>query len=728
MPDVRLHGEVLRVAYHDPRSWQARLVVAMDDGVTVVVDGRVPLRPYPGMMAEVSGDGALEQGFRRVKGAEIDLRAPAGGRARARYIAALMRGMPDDLVKRAAEYPGDLGGALVPTLPFRTAVALRERWRDALVPLRWSRSLVEHGVARDRAARVARRALDEELDPVALAVEDPYQIFALGASWTEAERLASVALIPQSDFRRVSAGVARVLQQAESRGATGIDRGALLADAEKLLGVEGHLIEGAVRRGVALEELEERNGFIQRAEIAKHEREIAQQAARLLALPAKPFEEPANWGMLNRDQQQAVRHAYRYRIVIVTGDPGCGKTTTLKQLLERWDGDTLQCAPTGTAAFRMEQATGARSSTMHSALKAMRTAAGWRFQHGANSPFGGRDLLVAADELSMVDVETAASFLGGIPPDGHVFMLGDIGQIPSVGPGAVMRDLMAAGVPTVTLTQGYRMNAPIARFATHVKHRRLEGALEAIDGDTVRHLPVGHAATTAQEVVRLLNAGAKLRDIAVLSPAYAGANGVHALNAALKRRLNPAACEEEGGRLPGVPIVRHWERPANSSEEISVPIEAQFMAPGDRVITREPDLYSRNGEAGVVMACGLARDREPWMEVLSDDGVLRKYEGTEVQRLDLAYARTVHRSQGDQYKHVFLALSGTEGHLLDAAVLYTGFTRAQETLAMVAPPVALHDVISGRFDHLRVRETTLVGRLREALRLRAPQLAAGGIA
>lgn len=725
---VRVTGEVLRVAYHDPRSWQARLVIAMEDDQPVVVDGRVPIRPYPGMIATVAGEGSLDQGYRRIKAAdEVDLRPPDGGRPRLRYVRALMRGMPDELVKKIANYPGDPAGALVPDVPFRTAVSFREKWRDALVPLTWSRALVQAGIGRDRASRIARVAYDSEESPPELLETEPYRLFALGASWSESERIAERIGIFPSDLRRVRAGITQVLRRAESRGSTAIHRPALVAEATRLLGIDHDDVDQIVEREIAFDNLVVgRADLLQRPEVAAAEDAVARNVARLLALPARGFEEPQDWGSLNTRQREAVRNAFTQRASILTGGPGCGKTFTPKQILDWWDGDVLITGPTGTAAFRAEKAMGRRAGTMHSALRGMRTAGGWRFEHGEGRPFRGRKLLVIGDEFTMADAEISAAFFGAVPPDGHVMLIGDLDQLPSVGAGAVLRDLISAGVPTVELERGYRMGGVIADFAHAVKRRERTALRDHVDGDTLRHINVGHADATVAQVQRLLHAGAELADVAVLSPVYGGPNGVHQLNATLKRLLNPQACEAQSGRLPGVPIVRHWEKPRGSSEEIDVPVEAQFMAPGDRVITREPDLYSRNGEAGVVVACGLARDREPWMEVLSDDGIFRRYEGTEVQRLDLAYARTVHRAQGDQHRHVIVAISGQEGHLLDHSVLYTGWTRAQETLTTVGPSDLIESIIAGEFDSLRQRETTLSYRMRDALRLRAPHLAKMG--
>lgn len=728
--DVRVTGEVLRVAYHDSRSWQARLVVAMDDDNPVVVDGRVPIRPYPGMIAVAAGEGALDQGYRRIKAADVDLRPPDGGRARLRYVRALMRGMPDELVNKIANYPGDPAMGLVPDIPFRIAVSFREKWRDALVPLAWPRTLVNASIGRDRASRIARLAYDEGEDPIEMIGQEPYRLYALGASWSEAERLSERAGIFPSDMRRVRAGISQVLRMAESKGSTGVPHPILVSEATRLLGIDHDDVERMIQREIAFEEVViGRTGLVQRPQVAAHEETVARNVARLLALRSRAFREPQSWGPLNDLQQAAVRNAFEQRVSILTGGPGCGKTLTPRSVIELWDGDILVTGPTGTAAFRAEKSLERRASTMHSALRAMRTAGGWRFEHGEGRPFRGRNLLVIGDEYTMADAELSAAFFGAIPPDGHAMLIGDVDQLPSVGAGAVLRDLIAAGVPTVELKQGYRMGGVIAKFAHAVKERSASALRDYVDGETLRHIEIGHAAATVGEVQRLLHEGANLADIVALSPVYGGPNGVHQLNASLKRLLNPQACEESNGRLPGVPIVRHWEKPSGSTEEEGVPLEAQFMAPGDRVITREPDLYSRNGEAGVVVACGLARDREPWMEVLSDDGIFRRYEGTEVQRLDLAYARTMHRAQGDQFPHVVVALSGHEGHLLDHSVMYTGWTRAQQTLTTVGPSEIIERVIGGEFDSLRRRETTLTYRMRDALRLRAPHLGkVGGLA
>jgi exodeoxyribonuclease V alpha subunit len=486
---------------------------------------------------------------------------------------------------------------------------------------------------------------------------------------------------------RACAGLSHVLIEATGDGHCALPLELLKDEAGKLLQVEDKIVTDALERTLASNDLvkETINGqeliflpHLRRAEeiIAGRIRSLAGSPS---AFPAIDFEKAVVWCQqktgkeLAPTQRDALKLALSSRVLVITGGPGVGKTTlvnTILLILRAKKVRCLLCAPTGRAAKRLSEATGGEAKTIHRLLE-VQPATG-RFGRNEANPLDC-DTLVA-DEVSMVDVVLMANLLRALPPKASLLLVGDIDQLPSVGPGMVLRHVIESEVvPVVRLTEVFRQAAN-SRIITN-SHRINAGRMPEVPAKGVesdfffieREEPEAISASLVEMVKTRIPSRFQLdpiRDIQVLCPMNRGSLGVRELNVRLQNELNPARADE--------PVVEKfgWQ-----------------FRPRDKVIQTEND-YDKdvfNGDIGqVVKIDPVEREvtiRFDLREVVYDYG--------ELDEVALAYAITIHKSQGSEFSAVVTPLAMQQYMLLQRNLVYTGITRGKKLVVLIGQRKAL---------------------------------------
>jgi exodeoxyribonuclease V alpha subunit len=386
-------------------------------------------------------------------------------------------------------------------------------------------------------------------------------------------------------------------------------------------------------------------------------------------------------------QWRAVQLAAEHRLTILTGLPGTGKTATMRALVDLLvkERRTVKlCAPTGKAARRLSEATGAEATTIHRLLEYV---PGEGFARDADDPLTGVDLLVV-DEASMLDVRLAAALLEAVGPRTHVLLVGDVDQLAAVGPGRVLEDLIASGtVPSTKLVEVFRQAArSLIIRAAHAIDRGEAPPTKAGEDDIrdffviERDDPQRVFAEVVSLAIKRLPSHYDLdpvSDLQVLVPMHKGPAGIDAFNETLRAELNPTGRDVKG---------------------------TSFRL-GDRIMqtrnNHERQFY--NGEIGVIAANDPGRGT---LTIVGDDGRRITLDNNEAGTLRLAYACSVHKMQGSQAPAIVIALARGHAPMLTRNLVYTAVTRSQQVCVVVAERGALPTAL-GRVDASR-RNTRLV--------------------
>jgi exodeoxyribonuclease V alpha subunit len=556
-----------------------------------------------------------------------------------------------------------------------------------------------HGIGSAHAAKIFRQYGD---NAIAIVRENPYRLAKdiTGIGFKTADGIASKLGIAADSVHRLKAGVVHTLESATDDGHCCLPREMLAQAAAELLGAELRPIEDAINLLAVAHDVVIENEFVYLAGLHRAECNVAAKVRALLdakiALPAMDLDKALAWveektGVeLAAAQQQAVRMALTSKLSVITGGPGVGKTTIVNGIVKivRAKGcDVLLAAPTGRAAKRMSEATGTPAQTIHRLLRYDPHEGG--FTMNERRPLKA-DLLII-DEASMLDIPLAYHLLKAIPLDASVVFVGDVDQLPSVGPGSFLGDLIGSGiVPVARLTEIFRQ-AKNSFIVTNA-HRVNEGQMPVFDApeESDFFFIEQEDAEKALATVRTLCAERvpskfkldPMRDIQVLTPMHKGVCGSENLNRDLAGALNPAG-----------PHVQRFGR---------------TLRVGDRVMqTRnnyDKDVF--NGDLGVVKRIDLVDQQ---LIVAMDEREVG-YEFEELDELLPAYAISVHKSQGNEYPCVIVPVLTQHFVLLQRNLLYTAITRGRKLVVLVGSKKALAIAIRNN------RTASRHSRLRERLR------------
>jgi len=562
------------------------------------------------------------------------------------------------------------------------------------------------GVGLTMATKIYQQYGDQAVEVV---TTNPYQL-ALdihGLGFLTADRLAGRLNLDPRTPARLAAGLLHILDTLAGEGHVYVPEDLLLRRTEELLQVPrgplSEALEALAREGrVVLPEMPGGRGAYKRpAWVA--ETGVAQSLARLLtAAGSHPplhledliarVQQPRGL-TLSPEQSEAVAAALKNKVLIITGGPGTGKTTIVSCILDLYQGlgaRVLLMAPTGRAAKRLSETTGLAATTIHRGLEFSPQTGG--FRRSPADPLKAE--VVVVDETSMVDIYLMYHLLRAIPPKARLILVGDVHQLPAVGPGNILKDLMDSGVVKVArLTRIYRqaqeslivVNAHRINQGAHPILPREFGKgdfvfLELEDPEAIKAKLLD---LVAEELPRRYGLD-PLRDLQVITPMHRGAVGIQTLNLELQQRLNPKSERWTwGGRV--------YRR-------------------GDKVMQLRNNYYKEvfNGDIGQV--CGFLRATGQLQ--VNFDGRVLTYDAGEREELTLAYAVTVHKAQGNEFPGVLLVLTTHHYMMLQRNLLYTALTRGRRLVVILGTRRALGMAIKNdrpvrRFTHLaaRLRET-----------------------
>lgn len=550
-------------------------------------------------------------------------------------------------------------------------------------------------------------SLQKELgcDAEFLLKQTPYAVYERGLiSFSVADKLAEQSGIPKTDPARVEAALLYTLELQEQSGHLCLHKESFIRYAVQLLTTHSLNRQSVAQSAFEMLKagrLRLYHDFVYRPIYAQAEQEVAERIHEMLTINQLPYvadlddeidREQAAMGItLAPEQRLAVKTALSSPLCIISGGPGTGKTMLQRIILNiysRWfpNKHIICCAPTGRAARRMEQSTGYAATTAHKALG----LTGGDLLHHLNPPDPLDADLVLCDEVSMLDMLLTWALLNALPLNCRLILVGDADQLPSVGPGAVLRELISSSVlPVVKLDKVFRQDEG-SLVAENARRIRLgDTGLELNDRD-FRFMPAASFEQAADLLVMQYLAEVRrygVDHVALLTPyREKTATGARTINQRLRNIVNP---------------------PAPDKPELT--LGQRIFRLGDKVMQIRNTEDVSNGDIGYITGIEQAGDQFT-LEVDFGDGRLVQYKTMEsVGRLELAYATTIHKSQGSEYQSVLVSMQG--GRMLQRSLLYTAITRAKLRVSIVGSWNAVAYAIENNYE--KDRNTKLALRLYE---------------
>ncbi len=566
--------------------------------------------------------------------------------------------------------------------------------------------------------------------------ENPYQMAedVEGIGFKIADEIAGrIGILPDSDYR-IRSGLLYILTQASAEGHVYLPKELLLRRASALLGVEEscmekHIMDLAIERKVIIKEIlqgeEEREQIVYASQFYQVELHVAQMLTELdlkeeinqdklkLQLDELEAEEEIT---LDEKQRQAVMRAASNGLLVVTGGPGTGKTTTINAIIryfEQQDEEILLAAPTGRAAKRMTETTGYEAKTIHRLLELSgipedQAQKGIHFERNAQNPLEADVIII--DEMSMVDIFLMHALLSAIMPGTRLILVGDVNQLPSVGAGSVLKDIISSGqFAVVELTKIFRQ-ASQSDIVVNA-HKINKGIPVTLDNKSMDFFFLKRY--DANVIIRVLIAliqnklpkfvNATPYEIQVLTPMRKGLLGVERLNTILQQYLNPPD-NQKREKEHGQGLFREGDKVM----QIKNNYQTEWEIRGIGGIRIEKGVGVFNGDTGIIREINMFAET---LTVEFEERRFVEYPFKQLDELELAYAITIHKSQGSEYPAVVIPLLNGPKMLMNRNLLYTAVTRARKCVTLVGDEKTFWEMEENQMEQSRY--TTLDLRLKE---------------
>lgn len=559
---------------------------------------------------------------------------------------------------------------------------------------------------------------------------NPYQLAddIHGVGFRIADEIARKAGVSADSEYRVKSAISYVLLQAGNEGHIYLPKELVQSRTAQLLGVglediEQYLMDLAVDRKIVVKQEKEQERVYSASSYY-----IEMSTARMLCdlnitgeiddqviLKKIAAIEKQTEMYLDEMQKKAVIEAVRCGLLIITGGPGTGKTTTINTLISYFESEGLQillAAPTGRAAKRMTEATGVEAKTVHRLLEisglSEESGAVGGFGRNAQNPLEADVIII--DEMSMVDAYLMHALLDAVTVGTRLIMVGDMNQLPSVGPGSVLKDMIQSGcIPVVSLTRIFRQAQESDIVVNAHKINRGEPVLLDNKSRDFFFLKRDDANVIISIVIQLVRdkipryVNAKMYDIQVLTPMRKGLLGVERLNKILQEYLNPPDRTKTEQEQNGVLF-----REGDKVMQVKNNYQLEWEIRGRYGIPMEKGLGIFNGDMGIIREINKQTER---VTVEFDEQRMVEYPYSGLEELELAYAVTIHKSQGSEYPAVVIPLLSGPKMLMTRNLLYTAVTRAKQCVTLVGDPYAFNQMEANTVEQKRY--TALADRIRE---------------
>lgn len=562
----------------------------------------------------------------------------------------------------------------------------------------------------------------------ALIRENPYRMIddIYGIGFERADRIAAgIGVEPTSDYR-IDMGIRHELVTAMNDGHTCLPRYELIRRAALMMGVSEALVEARICAMTLSDQIAQKfvnnvpavfhmAAYISETDIAQRLYTLGKCAPRVpIRDAAAAFERYIGGVELSEEQERAVLMALCSQVVVITGGPGTGKTTIIKAILSIFEQSgvtTALCAPTGRAAKRIEQSTGRVASTIHRLLEyGVGEDEGFeneaRFIRNEDNPLEAEAVIV--DEASMIDIFLMRALLRALSPGSRLVIVGDADQLPSVGPGNVLRDVISSGVfPVTKLTRFYRQKEGGTIVENAHRVNRGESPELYTTGEFI-FMPETEPENVIERIKQLLTQGelpAKydiLEHVQILSPVKKGLLGVYNLNMEIRELLNPRLVSRPEVQV-GDTLFREGDKVMQTRNNYGM---EWYYADGMQMYNRGTGVF--NGDLGRIVSI----DTDLKEVVIRFDGNRdATYAYPELEQIEHAYAVTVHKSQGSEFPVVILPLLSGGGRFLSRNLLYTALTRAMEKVIIIGRKESVEAMVQN--NRILGRYTTLDHELKE---------------